>query len=493
MPYCRRRPGNGPQSAVMRRTKIVATMGPATDKPGMVEKMVDAGVDLFRINYSHQTHLEHRERARALREITAGKGLEIGLIADLQGPKIRLARFRNGMILLQEGDEFTLDPSLPMAAGDGSQVGVTYRALPQDVAPGDVLLVDDGRIILEVINVVKTQVRCKVVLGGKLSDNKGINLKGGGLSAGALTRKDRKDLQHGVEIGADYFAVSFVNNATDIEQARALLKKAGSGAGIIAKFERMEALDNAGAIIEAADAIMIARGDLGVEIGDASLPPVQKKLILQAQDMDRPVITATQMMESMIDNPVPTRAEVFDVANAVLDGTDAVMLSGETSIGKFPDRVVRAMARICQETEKQKETRESDHRINQEFKRIDEAIAMSTMYAANHIKASAIAAWTETGSTCLWMSRISSGIPILAFTRNASTMRKVRLYRDVYPIHFDITHTDPLEANREIIAILLKRKLVSDGDIVLITKGDLRGRRGGTNNLKIIRVGETNE
>ena len=477
----------------MRRTKIVATMGPATDKPGMVEKMVDAGVDLFRINYSHQTHLEHRERARALREITAGKGLEIGLIADLQGPKIRLARFRNGMILLQEGDEFTLDPSLPMAAGDGSQVGVTYRALPQDVAPGDVLLVDDGRIILEVINVVKTQVRCKVVLGGKLSDNKGINLKGGGLSAGALTRKDRKDLQHGVEIGADYFAVSFVNNATDIEQARALLKKAGSGAGIIAKFERMEALDNAGAIIEAADAIMIARGDLGVEIGDASLPPVQKKLILQAQDMDRPVITATQMMESMIDNPVPTRAEVFDVANAVLDGTDAVMLSGETSIGKFPDRVVRAMARICQETEKQKETRESDHRINQEFKRIDEAIAMSTMYAANHIKASAIAAWTETGSTCLWMSRISSGIPILAFTRNASTMRKVRLYRDVYPIHFDITHTDPLEANREIIALLLKRKLVSDGDIVLITKGDLRGRRGGTNNLKIIRVGETNE
>ena len=477
----------------MRRTKIVATMGPATDKPGMVEKMVAAGVDLFRINYSHQTHLEHRERARALRETTSRKGLEIGLIADLQGPKIRLARFRNGMILLQEGDEFTLDPSLPTAAGDGSQVGVTYRALARDVDSGDVLLVDDGRIILEVVNVVKTQVRCKVVLGGKLSDSKGINLKGGGLSAGALTRKDRQDLQHGVEIGADYFAVSFVSSAADIEQARELLKKAGSDAGIIAKFERLEALENAGAIIEAADAIMIARGDLGVEIGDASLPPVQKKLILQARDMDRPVITATQMMESMIDNPVPTRAEVFDVANAVLDGTDAVMLSGETSIGKFPDRVVQAMARICEETEKQKETRESDHRINQEFKRIDEAIAMSTMYAANHIRASAIAAWTETGSTCLWMSRISSGIPILAFTRNASTMRKVRLYRDVYPIHFDTTHTDPLEANREIIAILLKRKLVGEGDIVLITKGDLRGRRGGTNNLKIIRVGETNE
>ena len=477
----------------MRRTKIIATMGPATDKPGMTEKMVDAGVDLFRINYSHQTHLEHRERARALRDITGRKGLEVGLIADLQGPKIRLQRFQNGRILLKEGDEFTLDPSLPATAGDDSQVGVTYRALGRDVNPGDVLLVDDGRIVLEVVSVVKTQVRCKVVLGGKLSDNKGINLKGGGLSAGALTGKDRKDLLHGVEIGADYFAVSFVSSAADIDQARSLLKKAGSDAGIIAKFERLEALENSAAIIETADAIMIARGDLGVEIGDASLPPVQKKLITQAQDMDRPVITATQMMESMIYNPVPTRAEVFDVANAILDGTDAVMLSGETSIGMFPDRVVQAMARICEETEKQKETRESHHRISQEFKRIDEAIAMSTMYAANHIKARAIAALTETGSTCLWMSRISSRIPILAFTRNASTMRKVRLYRDVYPIHFDITHTDPLEANKEIVAILLKRKLVSNGDIVLITKGDLRGRRGGTNNLKIIRVGETTE
>lgn len=475
----------------MRRTKIIATMGPSTDKPGMMEKMVDAGVDLFRVNYSHQTHLEHRERADALRDIGSRNGLEVGLIADLQGPKIRLERFKNGRILLHEGDEFTLDPSLPGSAGDESQVGVTYRSLARDVKPGDVLLVDDGRIILEVVGVAKTQVRCKVVLGGKLSDNKGINLKGGGLSAGTLTRKDRKDLLHGVEIGADYFAVSFVSTAADIDQARSLLQKAGSDAGIIAKFERVEALENADAIIEAADAIMIARGDLGVEIGDASLPPVQKKLIVQAQDMDRPVITATQMMESMIYNPVPTRAEVFDVANAILDGTDAVMLSGETSIGMHPDRVVKAMARICEETEKQKETRESHHRISQEFKRIDEAVAMSAMYAANHIKASAIAAWTETGSTCLWMSRISSGIPILAFTRNASTMRKVRLYRDVYPIYFDITHTDPLEANREIIAVLLKRKLVSKGDIVLITKGDLKGRGGGTNNLKIIRVGET--
>ena len=477
----------------MRRTKIIATMGPATDRPEMLEHMVEAGVDLFRINYSHQTHLEHKERAQALKEISASQGIEIGLIADLQGPKIRLKRFKDGAILLHDRDEFILDPSLPDTAGDDKQVGVTYRALAQDVNPGDILLIDDGRIVLEVINLVKAQVHCRVLVGGKLSDNKGINLKGGGLSAGALTRKDRKDLQHGVEIGVDYFAISFVCNAGDIEQARTLLDEAGSNAGIIAKFERVEALNNAEEIIEAADAIMIARGDLGVEIGDAALPPVQKKLIKLAQDMDRPVITATQMMESMIYNPIPTRAEVFDVANAILDGTDAVMLSGETSIGMFPDRVVQAMARICEETEKQKETRESHHRISQEFKRVDEAIAMSAMYAANHIKATAIAALTETGSTCLWMSRISSGIPIMAFTRHATTMRRVRLYRGVYPVQFDITHTDPLEANQEMVDILLRRKLVSEGDIVLITKGDLRGRRGGTNNLKIIEVGDRTE
>jgi len=466
-------------------------MGPATDKPEMLESLIAAGVDLFRINYSHQTHLEHKERSRALKEISLKRGWEIGLIADLQGPKIRLRRFHNGAILLREGAEFTLDPALPDTAGDNTQVGVTYPALARDVKPGATLLIDDGRITMEVVQVVKTQVRCRVVTGGKLSDNKGINLKGGGLSTGALTRKDRKDLLHGVEIGADYFAISFVSSVADIEQARALLDQAGSNAGIIAKFERSEALQDATAIIRAADAIMIARGDLGVEIGDAALPPVQKKLIKQAQNLDRPVITATQMMESMIDNTIPTRAEVFDVANAILDGTDAVMLSGETSIGKYPDRVVQAMARICEETEKQKETRESHHRISQEFGRIDEAIAMSTMYAANHIRAQAIAALTETGSTCLWMSRISSGIPILAFTRHTATMRKVRLYRGVYPVQFDITHTDPLEANAEIIDVLLRRQLVSAGDIVLITKGDLRGRRGGTNNLKIIRVGDT--
>jgi pyruvate kinase len=294
-------------------------------------------------------------------------------------------------------------------------------------------------------------------------------------------------------IGADYFAVSYVRNQEDVLETRRLITDAGGNAGIIAKLERAEAIDNARDIIEVADAIMIARGDLGVEIGDAALPPVQKRLIKMARRLDRAVITATQMMESMIDHQTPSRAEVFDVANAVLDGTDAVMLSAETSVGLYPDKVVEAMARICEETEKQRSTRVSHHRIEQRFEQIEEAIAMSAMYAANHIGARAIAALTETGKTCLWMSRISSGLPIFAFTRNTGTMRKARLYRGVYPVAFDITHTDPLKANQEIIERLVLMGKVEDGDLVIITKGDLQGQRGGTNNMKIIRAGQSLE
>ena len=474
----------------MRRTKIIATLGPATDKPGVLENLVRMGTDLFRINYSHQDHASHEARISAIRDLSARLGMEVGIIADLQGPKIRLQRFSGGKTFLEEGKTFTLDPDLAIDAGDKEHVGVTYKELPQDVKTGDKLLVDDGRIVLEVNRITGRKVQCRVVTGGEISNSKGLNLQGGGLSAGALTEKDREDLAHGAKMGVDFFAVSFVRRAEDVMQTRALLEKLHCSAGVIAKLERAEALDNAEEIIDAADGIMIARGDLGVEIGDAALPPVQKRLIRLAREMDRPVITATQMMESMIDHQIPLRAEVFDVANAVLDGTDAVMLSGETSIGLFPEKVVEAMGRICEETEKQRSTRISDHRINLRFERIDEAIAMSTMYAANHIGAKAIAALTESGSTCLWMSRISSGIPIFAFTRHVGTMRKVRLYRGVYPIHFDITHTDPLEANKEIIQDLVEQGRVTAGDFVIITKGDLHGHRGATNNMKIIQVGE---
>lgn len=477
----------------MRRTKIIVTLGPATDSPGMMKKLFDSGMDAVRLNYSHQTHDDHERRVREVRELSIAEHRAVGIIADLQGPKIRIQRFNTGSVELNEGDTFVIDTDLSQGGGDVHHVGVSYKNLPRDVNVGDTLLLDDGRISLLVKEVGDHEITCSVTTGGRLSDRKGINLRGGGLSAAALTKKDLKDLKHALRIGADFIALSFIRRASDIHEARELIKAEGSNAGIIAKIERAEALDDIEAIIDATDIVMIARGDLGVEIGDASLPPVQKRLIKMARDMDRATITATQMMESMISQPIPTRAEVFDVANAVLDGTDAVMLSGETSIGRHPHKVLQSMANICAETEKQRDTRVSDHRINQRFESIGEAIAMSTMYAANHIGARAIAALTETGSTCVWMSRISSGIPIFAFTRHESTRRKVTLYRGVYPVKFDITHTDPLEANKGVIDLLMESNIVTEGDIVIITKGDLRGKRGKTNNMKIIRVGEAIE
>ena len=477
----------------MRRTKIIATTGPATDRPGVLEKLFKEGTDVFRLNYSHQTHAHHEQRVKEIRKLSKKYKRAVGVIADLQGPKIRLEHFNQGRVELREGATFTINTELPANAGNEKHVGVSYKDLPRDVRAGDTLLIDDGRIVLLVKKVSDHKVNCKVITGGELSDSKGINLKGGGLSASALTEKDKIDLEHAVRIGADFIAVSFVRVADDILHARKMLDELNCKARIIAKIERSESLENIEAIIEVSDAIMIARGDLGVEIGDASLPPVQKRLIKMARDMDRAVITATQMMESMIDHQMPTRAEVFDVANAVLDGADAVMLSAETSVGNYPDKAVAAMSRVCAEAEKQRVTQVSDHRINQRFEAIDEAIAMATMYSANHIDAKAIAALTETGSTCMWMSRISSGIPIFAFTRHSSTRRQVSLYRGVYPVKFDITHTDPLMANKEIIDELLARNVVSNGDYVVITKGDLLGRRGGTNNMKIIKVGESIE
>ncbi len=477
----------------MRRTKIIATLGPATDQPGMLEKLLTCGVDVFRLNYSHQTHADHEKRMKEIRKLSLKHKHAVAVIADLQGPKIRIERFRDKSVMLREGANFRIDTQLDSDAGDETQVGVSYKQLPNDVKPDNVLLVDDGRIVLHVKSVGKNSIDCEVITGGELSNNKGINLQGGGLSASALTDKDAKDMQHAASIKVDYVAISFPRDADDIRKARELMEECGCQARLISKIERSEALNNIEEIIEASDVIMIARGDLGVEIGDAALPPVQKSLIKMARDMDRAVITATQMMESMIENKIPTRAEVFDVANAVIDGTDAVMLSGETSIGNYPDRAVESMSRICEEAEKQRSVRVSDHRLNQRFETIAEAISMSSMYSANHIGAKAICALTETGGTCLWMSRISSGIPIFAFTRHTATRRRVALYRGVYPIKFDITHTDPLEANKEMIDILLKMGAVKDGDFVIITKGDLRGRRGGTNNMKIIQVGQALE
>lgn len=477
----------------MRRTKIIATLGPATDRPGMLEKLIHGGVDVFRLNYSHQTHAEHERRMTEIRKISIQHKHAVAVIADLQGPKIRIEKFKDGKIQLREGADFKINTALASDDGDETQVGVTYKDLAKDVEADDTLLIDDGKIVLKVKSVDGDVINCTVITGGELSNNKGINLQGGGLSASAVTQKDIEDMKHAAAIKVDFIAISFPRDGNDIKIARQMMDECNCSAQLISKIERAEALNHIEEIIEGSDAIMIARGDLGVEIGDAALPPVQKSLIKMARSMDRAVITATQMMESMTEHKIPTRAEVFDVANAVIDGTDAVMLSGETSIGHYPDKVVEAMSRVCEEAEKQRSVRVSDHRLNQRFETISEAIAMSTMYAANHIGAKAICALTETGGTCLWMSRISSGLPIFAFTRHTSTRRRVALYRGVYPIKFDITHTDPLEANKQMIDRLIEEGIVEEGDFVLITKGDLRGKRGGTNNMKIIQVGQALE
>ncbi len=473
-----------------RRTKIVATLGPATDDMQVLDDMIQAGMDVVRVNFSHGHPDEHIKRAESVRNRARAHGHQVGVFADLQGPKIRIERFRENKVHLVKDSHFTLDTALDPTAGTNERVGLAYKELPNDVNRGDTLLLDDGRLVLWVEEVVGTEIKCRVVVGGDLSNNKGINRLGGGLSAAAVTDKDRADIQVAAKMRADYVAVSFPRTADDINLARELLREAGGHGGIVAKIERAEALDALEEIIEATDVVMIARGDLGVEIGDAELPAVQKRIIHVARSMDRVVITATQMMQSMIENPIPTRAEVFDVANAVIDGTDAVMLSAETATGKYPAKVIEAMDRICAGAERQRVAVATERRTKLRFKRVDEAIAKATMYTANHLGVKAIAALTESGATPLWMSRISSGIPIYALTRHVETRRKVTLYRGVYPVSFDVTTTDHPQVNKEAIDELMRRGAVRDGDLVIITKGDLAGVLGGTNAMKIIRVGE---
>jgi len=474
---------------VVRRTKIVATMGPATESDEAVDSLIKAGVDVVRLNFSHGTAEEHKARAEQIRRIGQENHRHLAILADLQGPKIRTRKFRQGSVELTVGAPFCLNTECPDGEGDSDQVGVTYQKLPEDVKAGNTLVLDDGRIVLQVVSVDGPRIECTIEVGGELSDNKGINLKGGGLTAEVLTDKDRADIKTAALIDCDYLAVSFPRNAGDMIQARKLLEAEGCKAGLVAKIERAEALDNLEEIIQASEAIMIARGDLGVEIGDAKLPAVQKKIIRIARRLNCVVITATQMMESMRDNPIPTRAEVFDVANAVLDGTDAVMLSAETATGRFPSQTVRAMSDICLNAEQESRALKSTHRIDSTFTRVDEAVAMATMYTANHLDVSAIATLTESGSTSLWMSRISSGIPIFALSRHQSTNRKVNLYRGVFPLYFPTVHTNHAEANMEAVELMKAHGTIADGDLVIITKGDLMGTGGGTNAMKIVEVG----
>ncbi len=474
---------------LLRRTKILATLGPATDKPGVLEELFEAGIDVVRLNFSHGSAQDHIDRANRVRALSKQTGRRVGILADLQGPKIRIERFKENKVWLEEGQDFALDINLGKLDGDNTQVGISYEPLAREVKPGTRLLLDDGRVVLDVVNVIdNARVNTKVVVGGDLSNNKGINLLGGGLSAAALTDKDKEDIKTIAVIQADYVAISFPRTADDMHEARALLQAAGSYAGLVAKVERAEAMEVIDDIIMASDAIMVARGDLGVEIGDANLPAAQKHLIKRSRELNRAVITATQMMESMIENPIPTRAEVFDVANAIVDGTDAIMLSAETASGKHPVKTVQAMVRICVETEKQPSVTHSHHRMTDSFSTIDEAIAMSAMYMANHTKISGVASLTESGSTPLWMSRINSNIPIYAFSSHEKTLGRVTLYRGVFPIPFSRESMEKAEVNSAIIDKLRTRGVVNQGDTYIITKGDATGHQGGTNSLKVVTV-----
>ena len=475
---------------MLRRTKIVATIGPGSEDPKTLDRLIEAGVDVIRLNFSHDLPEVHMKRAETARERAQAHGRTIGVLADMQGPKIRIGKFKNGPIQLKQGERFVIDMDLALDAGTQERVGSTYKPLSQDVARGATLLLDDGRIVLWVDQVAGNEVVCRVVVGGELSDNKGINRQGGGLSAAALTDKDRQDIKTAAAMQADYLAISFPRSAADVEEARKLFRAAGGKGGIIAKIERAEAIAAIEEIIAAADAVMVARGDMGVEIGDAAVPPVQKRIIRLARKMNKVVITATQMLESMIESPIPTRAEVSDVANAVLDGTDAVMLSAESATGAFPVEAVATMDRVCREAEKHEPSLQIPQRLDRDFTRSDEAIAQAVMSTANHLPVRAIAALTESGSTALWMSRINTSVPIYALTPHVETRRKVTLYRGVHPVGFALTSNDPAVVIKEAIDELRRRGAVREGDLVILTIGEPLAKPGGTNTMKIMRVGE---
>ncbi len=472
-----------------RATKIVATLGPASSDPGLLEAMIRAGVNVVRLNFSHGTANDHIQRAQLVREASQRAGREVAIMADLQGPKIRVGKFAEGKVMLEDGAPFVLDADRT-EPGDVLGVGLDYKELPRDVKAGDTLLLNDGLLVLKVVRVVGAAVHTEVVVGGELSNNKGINKQGGGLTAPALTAKDMDDIKTAMALKADYVAVSFPKNATDMALARQLCNVActdGHRPGLIAKIERAEAIPELENILNESDGIMVARGDLAVEVGNAAVPALQKHMIRLARQQDKVVITATQMMESMITNPVPTRAEVSDVANAVLDGTDAVMLSAETAAGKYPLQTVQEMAKICMAAEKAHSHELKSDFLDKMIGRIDKAIAMGALFTAHQLGAKAIVALTDSGSTALWMSRHDVGMPLYALTPKLATQRKMALYRNVRPLLMD-TSADRDTALADAEAHLKKRGIVQTGDVYAITCGEPMGAPGGTNMLKICRA-----
>ncbi|WP_334472190.1 pyruvate kinase [Arsenophonus sp. PmNCSU2021_1] len=475
----------------LRRTKIVTTLGPATDRDNNLEKVIKAGANVVRLNFSHGSAEDHIQRATKVRELAKSLAQHVAILGDLQGPKIRVSTFKEGKIFLHIGDKFILDANLAKGEGNQEKVGIDYQGLPNDVASGDILLLDDGRVQLKVLTVRDQQILTEVTVGGQLSNNKGINKLGGGLSAEALTDKDKADILLAAQIGVDFLAVSFPRSAEDLNYARRLAREAGCDCQIVAKVERAEAVANDKVIDEiilASDVVMVARGDLGVEIGYPELVGVQKKLIRRARQLNRIAITATQMMESMITNPMPTRAEVMDVANAVLDGTDAVMLSAETAAGQYPAETVEAMAQVCLGAEKMAGINIAKHQLDVIFDSVEEAISMSAMYVANHLKrVKAIIAMTESGRTACMMSRISSGLPIFSISYHEKTLNQCALYRGVTPIYCN-KETNTINAVKNAIQCLLEKNYIELADLVLVTQGDQMGQIGSTNTCRILKV-----
>ena len=469
-----------------RRTKIVATLGPASSDAKTLARMIEAGLDVVRMNFSHGSADEHARRVELVRSLARKAGRAVGVLVDLQGPKIRIGRFKDGKITLKAGDKFVLDADCAM--GDIHTVGLDYKKLPNDVRPGDTLLLDDGRVVLGVSSVRGSRILCVVEQGGPLSNNKGINRKGGGLTAPALTEKDKQDIKTAAQLKADFLGVSFPRSGEDMRWARDLMHKAGGKALTVAKIERAEAIPALEDILDASDCIMVARGDLAVEVGDAVVPALQKRMIRMAREKGRITITATQMMESMIQNPIPTRAEVSDVANAVLDGTDAVMLSAETAAGKYPAETVAAMARVCVEAEKE-DTLTQERRLAAPPTEVEDAIARATVFTANNLDIKAVASLTQSGKTVLLISRMRTNVPVFAMSSVIETRRRVTLFRGVYPVKFKGAR-NPEKALYMAEDELLKRGAVQNGDTIVLTIGEPFGKAGGTNTMKIVKVGE---
>ncbi len=471
-----------------RATKIVATLGPASTDPDTLRRLILAGVNVVRVNFSHGSSEEHIRTVQRVREISEEVRRDVGVLADLQGPKIRIGKFENDKITLAEGDRFAFD--IDCELGDQHQVGLDYKELVNDVRPGDTLLLNDGRVTMAVEKVTETRIECIVLVGGVLSNRKGINRQGGGLSAPALTAKDMEDIKTAVAFRADFIAVSFPKNAADMYMARELARAAGGKVYLIAKIERYEAIGNLEEILKASDGIMVARGDLAVEVGDAAVPALQKRMIRMAKELNKITITATQMMESMIELPVPTRAEVSDVANAVLDGTDAVMLSAETAAGRYPVDTVAAMARICDEADRSHSGSLDTAFLHRTFTRIDQSIAMAALFTAHHLQVKAILSLTQSGSTALWLSRLVSGVPIYALTPEQATRRRMTLFRECHPVAMEYHTQDLLTLLADAERVMVDSGLLQRGDLVVITSGEPVGKSGGTNTMKIVRIGD---